>query len=164
MEKFEIRSALPDNVTGGAIAPEPSALSAEEVRNCFAGDVCLHMEGHGEIGEIALTDVPIVGLLVDLTEAWSHIRDGAESAAFVDFYGEYRIVLSLHGGKVRCLNEFTGQSVSVDATTFHVALRSWSAGVFVESEDRFAGLRESKGYQRLKRYVTEILAKRPARE
>lgn len=157
MTMFQIHSVLLERITASEASPAPNNLSAAEVRICFAGHVSL-LGGDGE--QVELVDAPIVGLLVDLTEAWSKLEGGAGSAEFGDFYGEYRIVLSKHGTRVRCTNVFNHDSVFVDAAAFHDGLQTWSAEVFAGTAASFAELDQNSSYLRLKEYVVGVLRER----
>ncbi|RLB45737.1 MAG: hypothetical protein DRJ42_29295 [Deltaproteobacteria bacterium] len=102
---------------------------------------------------IVLEDGPLFGVLVDVSELWERVRQGAMTAEAVDFYGEYKLVMRVREGVVELENEFSGARVSVPQQAFAIAAGVWSESLLKEAEQRHPGLSQNSNYAKLKSFV-----------
>jgi len=129
-------------------------LSLEELRICFPSEV--KFATNNEI-RFVLQDVPIIGLVVDISEAWSAMKKGNLTSEFIDFYGEFKLVFRKAGDEIECEEEFSGAVFKTKVAEFLDEIIRWSRDMFKGIESLFPALNQNKKYVGVREYVQDIL-------
>lgn len=130
-----------------------SELSFDNLRLCFPGEVKFSYDRV----DLQFDDVPLFGILVDLTRIWAQACETRKAAKAVDFYDEYCLVLEIRDKSVILQDEYAGKLIAVPLDQFYREFLSWSKQLFSSGEKAFTELSESTGYLELKELVMSRL-------
>ena len=153
MPLSSIRFFLPESTIDLENSRSPRQMETHDLLQCFAGDV----EFVAEDGKTIMRDVdaPIFRFAFDLANAVNTICAGERSTSFVDFYGEFEILMErLTEEEMRVTNTATGEGFLACPATLVHALREAIDILCPDVETRIPMLIANIHYQSLRKSLT----------